>query len=349
LKLIKEQRIGVLLLLGAIFILEAFLHFDLFQSKDIVVEKIPLSLTKEISEANRQNHFSKNYTLVNFDPNTYTVNDWQKIGFSPKQSEVILKYKNIVGGKFTSKEQIQKCFVISDEKYAELALYIQLPEKSNEEYSTQLPKTKTYRLHPFNPNDFLVEDWQKIGFSPKQAEVILKYKNIIGGKFTSKEQIQKCFVISNEKYAEIAPFLQIPQQKEPPETIVAKSEQTEKKELNSATFKDLVSVINDASIAGKILSFRKGLGGFVSKEQIKEVYDITPEMVGLILENFTLDVSKVHKINLNTATEEELQKQIYLRRYKQKILSAQKNGTNPENEIPKSDPKYSFIVMYLER
>jgi len=348
LKLIKEQRIGVLLLIGVILVLEAFLHLDLFQSQKVTVKELPLPLKEEISKTNPQNHSFKNYTLTNFNPNTYSTADWQKIGFSFKQAEVILKYKSIVGGQFTSKEQIQKCFVISDEKYVEIAPFILLPEKSSEEHFSQPSKTKTYSLRPFNPNAYSVEDWQKIGFSPKQAEVILKYKNIVGGQFTSKEQIRKCFVISDEKYAEIAPFLLFPEQKETAPTS-AKSEQTEKKELNSATFRDLVSVIKDASIAGKILSFQKGLGGFVSEEQIKDVYGITPEIVSLIWENFTLDISKVHKINLNTATEEELQKHIYLRRYKQKILNAQKNGTNPENEIPKSDPKYSFIMMYLER
>jgi len=349
LKLIKEQRIGILLLTGVILVLEAFLHLDLFQSQKITVEELPLPLKEEMSEANPQNHSSKNYTLTHFNPNTYSADDWQKIGFSSKQAEVILKYKNIVGGQFTSKDQIQKCFVISDEKYAEIAPFILLPEKSNEEHFSQPSKTKTYSLRPFNPNAYSAEDWQKIGFSPKQAEVILKYKNIVGGQFTSKEQIRKCFVISDEKYAEIAPFILFLEQKEAASSPAAKSEQTEKKELNSATFRDLVSVINDASIAGKILNFQKGLGGFVSEEQIKDVYDITPETVSLIWENFTLDASKAHKINLNTATEEELQKHIYLRRYKQKILNAQKNGTNPESEIPKSDPKYSFIMMYLER
>ena len=44
-----------------------------------------------------------------------------------------MKYKQIVGGKFTSKEQLRKCFVIDDTKYAEMKTYILLPEKSKED------------------------------------------------------------------------------------------------------------------------------------------------------------------------------------------------------------------------
>jgi len=44
-------------------------------------------------------------------------------------------------------------------------------------------------IKPFNPNDLSLEDWVNLGFSERQAEVILKYKGIVGGEFTSKEQL----------------------------------------------------------------------------------------------------------------------------------------------------------------
>jgi hypothetical protein len=55
----------------------------------------------------------------------------EKLGFSEKQVKTILKYKNIVGGNFESKEQLKKCYAISEEKFAQIESYILLPETSS--------------------------------------------------------------------------------------------------------------------------------------------------------------------------------------------------------------------------
>ena len=52
---------------------------------------------------------SNSVDLSDFDPNTLDKEQWQKLGFSEKQTATIMKYKDIVGGKFTSKEQLKKC------------------------------------------------------------------------------------------------------------------------------------------------------------------------------------------------------------------------------------------------
>ncbi|MDR1877112.1 MAG: helix-hairpin-helix domain-containing protein [Flavobacteriaceae bacterium] len=346
--MIREQRIGVLILMGIIFLAEIFIHKDLLFSEDVQAEKLPSRLIEEIRLADLNGSKSNKVKLQPFNPNDYTRKNWEEIGFSVKQAEVILKYKALLGGKFLSKEQIKACFVISEEKYNDLSPFLLLPEKGGQQQLSFPSSDKKYSLQKFDPNAYTLKDWMNIGFSEKQAAVILKYKNILGGKFVSKEQIKKCFVISEEKYLELTPFIQLPDKEihHEPKTINYISQ--EKKDINSATFNDITSVIGDAAIAKKTLGFRKGLGGFVSMEQIKDVYDITPEMVTQISEAFILDISKVRKINLRTATEEELQNQIYLRRYKSKIIEAQKTGDDPVKVIPQSDSKYKFILLYLE-
>ncbi len=350
LKMIREQRIGVLVLLGIILLIEVVIHRESLFALNVEEGKISVHIAEMLANSNSQNKLSKNINLQPFNPNEYTQEDWKRLGFSEKQSAVILKYKNMLGGKFTSKDQIKSCFVISEEKYVELSLFLLLPEKSTD--SRQIAffsKVKNYRLQNFDPNSYSTENWRSIGFSEKQAEVIIKYKGIVGGKFVSKEQLKKCFVISEEKYAELAPFIQLPEKMSNQEIDkLTKSVPAGKKELNAASFKDIVAVIEDPEVTGKLLGFRKGLGGFVSKDQIKNVYGITPEKADLILSSFDLDISKVNKINLETATEEELQSQIYLRKYKNKIMEAQKKGESPLSVIPKSDPNYNFILLYLK-
>ena len=45
--------------------------------------------------------------LKNFDPNSLSADDWKALGFSERQTATILKYKNVIGGNFTSKEQLK--------------------------------------------------------------------------------------------------------------------------------------------------------------------------------------------------------------------------------------------------
>ncbi len=350
LKMIREQRIGVLFLLGIILLAEVFIHKESLFDFGVKEEKLPVSVQEEVIAVNSQKNKFQNSNLESFNPNDYTQEDWKKLGFSEKQAAVILKYKDMLGGKFTSREQIKNCFVVSEEKYQELSPFLLLPETSTDSHSKAFVSLdKKYQLKKFDQNVYSVENWKSIGFSEKQAEVILKYKGIVGGKFVSKEQLKKCFVISGEKYAELAPFIQLPEkasfeESSKPLSVVPAG----KKELNSASFQDVVAVIDDPEVAGKLIGFRKGLGGFVSQDQIRNVYGITPEKTEMILKNFDLNVSKVHKISLETATENELQNQIYLRKYKSKIMEARKSGEAPLSVIPKSDPNYSFILLYIK-
>ncbi|MCW3161157.1 helix-hairpin-helix domain-containing protein [Chryseobacterium oryctis] len=152
--------------------------------------------------------------LSDFDPNDLDEKQWKDLGFSEKQTATILNYKNVVGGKFTSKEQLKKCFAISAEKFFELDKYILLPESNENANSTffkSFEKKTILVSRKFNPDNLPINDWIKMGFSEKQSEAILKYKNYLGGSFVSKEKFKECFIISNENYQKLAPYLILPE------------------------------------------------------------------------------------------------------------------------------------------
>ncbi|MDO4764157.1 MAG: hypothetical protein Q4A00_07230 [Flavobacteriaceae bacterium] len=150
--------------------------------------------------------------LSKFNPNELSAGAWQDLGFTENQVKTILKYKEILGGQFVSKEQLAKCYAISEEKFAELDPYILLPNKGNEFQKSQLKVVKELNIKgKFNPNDYGVQDWVNMGFSQKQSEAIVKYKNYLGGKFESKEKFRECFVISDENYQKLAPYLLLPE------------------------------------------------------------------------------------------------------------------------------------------
>ncbi len=64
-------------------------------------------------------------------------------------------------------------------------------------------------LFTFNPNEIGVEEWKQLGFSPKQAASIEKYKNA-GATFKVKSDLKKLFMVDAKKYLELEPFINLP-------------------------------------------------------------------------------------------------------------------------------------------
>jgi DNA uptake protein ComE-like DNA-binding protein len=157
---------------------------------------------------------SASIELSEFDPNDLDKKQWKNLGFSERQVETILNYKNVVGGKFISKEQFKKCFAVSPDKFSELESYILLPESNNEAKSggfKNFDKKSITISGKFNPDSYEVSDWMKMGFSERQAAAILKYKGFLGGSFISKEKFKECFIINEENYKKLSPYLILPE------------------------------------------------------------------------------------------------------------------------------------------
>jgi len=279
----KSQRFGLYLL----FVL--ILLFEIFQHISVEKETYQLSEADKALLANYQKT-PKNYTFNStsnkqvkdsikpFNPNELSLEDWMNLGFSERQAEVILKYKGIVGGEFTSKEQLKKCYVIDEGKYNELAPFVLLPEQSKSsfiDYSS--PKTKIVYKN-FNPNDLPQQGWEKLGFSPKQAEIIMKYKQIVGGKFTSKEQLRKCFVIDDAKYAEMKTYILLPEKSKEDEKNEKKQSgkkiQYVKFNPNSYSENDWQKIGFSSKQAASIMKYKNILGG---QFKLKKCYMISDE------------------------------------------------------------------------
>lgn len=172
---------------------------------------------------------AQNAPIQEFNPNDLTESEWVQLGFSERQVATILKYKSVVGGQFTSKEQLKKCYSISAEKYAELEPYILLPDHAGKSFSSTKNYSNNYRQNTtsyqyknyeakglkipgkFNPDTYSVQDFINLGFTEKQSQSILKYKNYLGGSFISKEKFRECYMISEENYRKLAPYLLLPE------------------------------------------------------------------------------------------------------------------------------------------
>lgn len=180
-------------------------------------------------------------------------------------------------------------------------------------------------LFNFNPNNLPVEDWMKMGLSDKQAKSIKNYE-AKGGKFRNKADVKKMYAITDKMYQNIEPYIQIPDE-------VKSSKPFEKTESFKAevkpTYKPVIVDINTAdsleflnikgigpAFASRIIKYRTRLGGFNSKNQLKEVWGIDSIKYATIENQITASNIALKKLNINNCSFDDLKPFPYLT-YKQ--------------------------------
>ena len=116
-------------------------------------------------------------------------------------------------------------------------------------------QTRRVESFRFNPNTVSVEDLQRLGFSEKQARSIDNYRQK-GGRFRRPSDFAKSFVVADSVFERLAPFIDIPLL-----------------DINKADSSALLALPGIGPwYAGKIVSYRKELGGFSHPEQLLEIY-----------------------------------------------------------------------------
>ncbi len=292
--------------------------------------------------------------LSEFNPNDLDENQWKNLGFSEKQVKTILKYKEIVGGNFTSKEQFKKCYAVSAEKYESLEKYILLPNSnsdlSNNKYSYKPYEKKKLKIKgKFNPDLYSQKDWENLGFSEKQAAAILKYKNYLGGSFISKEKLKECFMINDEQFAQMSPYLIL--QDNTPENFAQKFEKKKEKEMvkinhyfdpNELNQEQWQALGFSEKQAISILKYRDKFlkGSFKSLEDVQKCFMISPEKFeemkpwikfssidkpkSIEEKQSVVEKTEFSKINLNQITFKQLQEFGFTEKDAAMILSFRK-------------------------
>lgn len=173
-------------------------------------------------------------------------------------------------------------------------------------------KSFSYKIpvSPFNPNTYSFEEWKSIGFSEKQVKTILKYRQN-GGVFRVKEDVKKLYVIDDELYAQLKEMIDLPDSDLSREPIVTKDEVEAlgevKLNINRATEEELKSISGIGPFFAKqIVRLRDSYGGIHDLNQLLEIYRMDEEKLSMIKSSLFIEVSDITKLNINTATREEL-------------------------------------------
>lgn len=204
---------------------------------------------------------------------------------------------------------------------------------------------------PFDPNTLSADEFEKLGFSPRQATVLINYRTARGG-FRTADDFGKSFVVSEAMMARLRPYIVINKQNGGREVMpeagraVDDSGATEANSAaktssdlsgdsaqssDNATYGSAAHVtkkmleINSADSAAlrmvrgignvlvvRILDYRARLGGFARKEQLLEIPGMMHENFVRICEQILVDSAKIRKINVNFAPADVLGKHPYV-------------------------------------
>jgi DNA uptake protein ComE-like DNA-binding protein len=172
-------------------------------------------------------------------------------------------------------------------------------------------------LHPFpfNPNTITEEEWRQIGLTDRQVRNIMNYK-AKGGKFYSKNDLGKLYTISEEEFAQLEPFIVLPEvsrsksTKSPEQSGVSTGSTTAKVEKKAIPIVDLNTVDSTALVelpqigpytAMRIIEFRDKLGGFVDKDQLRDVKGMDDARFAAIQPYINLGAVEIRKVDVNRA------------------------------------------------
>lgn len=187
-----------------------------------------------------------------------------------------------------------------------------LRRHSGKSYKNEHKSRYTPPAHAFDPNTYTIEQWMEMGLSEKQAAVILKFTS---RGIYSNDDLKRIFVISDELFELIKDSTVYPPR--PERSFTDNFEKQEVKaqlvNLNTATEEELLKVKGIGPFFAKqIIRRRDQLGGYTDKSQLLEVWKMDQEKLDKISPSLSINADEVRKININTATVDELQIHPYI-------------------------------------
>lgn len=209
-------------------------------------------------------------------------------------------------------------FELSQKKEVERRMPQRAAEKRDFDYDAIDRSVRKSQLTPFlfNPNNLPTEKWQAMGLSDRQIRGIKNYE-AKGGRFFIKDDLRKMFVISDDEYEILKPYIDLPDKRirdayraSPPieEEIVLI-------DINSADT-SLLRALRGVGpwLSRNIVKYRDEVGGFHRKEQLLEVFGIDTALYKTLVPYVTIEEKDTRKININTASFHDLNRHPYISR-----------------------------------
>lgn len=185
-----------------------------------------------------------------------------------------------------------------------------------------LVEVKTGINFTFNPN--FISDYKAYTLGLSVSELTRLKDYLIKGKWiNSAQEFQRVSRISDSLLEVLKPqfkfpeFIQKSSFKTPSKSLI-------KKDINTADVKALQAISGiGPALSERIVKYRTYLSGFSEMDQCYEVYGLDSLVVQKLIKQFDIQTPpKIVKLNINTASLDELQKTPYLSRQEARAIIA---------------------------
>lgn len=252
--------------------------------------------------------------LRSFDPNEDDLLTMTAAGVDRRVAVGIIRWRE-AGKVYRIKEDVALCYGVTDSIYAVLEPYIHIGDQyrikpKRDTLYSQKPTHKDISYAPFRIDTASAAYLTTLGFSARQASLIVRYREIIGG-YRSIDEFRECYAVSDEMAATLEPYIIFPA----PDTLSVAANAAEPRivDINTADSAALVSLSGiGAKSAVHILRYRELCGGFYSVEQLRELDVVTDENFLRFSPRVWCDSTKIVKIDINSASAEQLAKHPYI-------------------------------------
>lgn len=191
-------------------------------------------------------------------------------------------------------------------------------------------KTGAVSLFTFNPNTLDAGGWRKLGLSEKVVRTIHHYREK-GGRFYRPDDLRKIYGLHTAEADRLIPYIRIPEYNGDQHgrgaaaytssasgngsyvapASAASSNSTQRLariDINTATADDWKRFPGIGDVLGsRITSFRNKLGGFRQIAQVGRTYGVKDSVFNAIKPYLVLNSATIPRLNVNTATEFQLQ------------------------------------------
>ena len=220
-----------------------------------------------------------------------------------------------------------------------MALHRAAIEEQQQNNAEILQEAAELHPFPFNPNTITEEEWLQMGLTDRQVRNIMNYK-AKGGKFYSKSDVGKLYTISEEDFAQLEPFIVLPEvQRNTRYKSASKKMEEQKKEEPQPAEKKPIPIVDLNTVdsttlvelpqigpytAVRIIEFREKLGGFVDKEQLRDVKGMDEARFAAIQPYINLGTVEIRKVDVNRADFKTLVHHPYLSYEQVKLIFNQR-------------------------